>query len=76
MARRVTSALGIAFDANDSVTEYIDRLSSARQVYLAWRLDGEVHNGGLDQFSITLSAKTDQKLGRGSRVHRVHLHSL
>ena len=46
-----TSALEIAFDANDAVTEHIDRLSpEARLVYLVWCLDGEIHNGGFDQF--------------------------
>lgn len=45
------SALKIAFDANDAVTEHIDRLSpEARLVYLVWCLDGEIHNGGFDQF--------------------------
>lgn len=45
------SALETAFDANDAVTEHIDRLSSeARLVYLVWCLDGEIHNGGFDQF--------------------------
>jgi hypothetical protein len=46
-----TSALEIAFDVDDAVTEHIDRLSSeARLVYLVWCLDGEIHNGGFDQF--------------------------
>lgn len=46
-----TSALKIAYDADDAVTEHIDRLSpEARLVYLVWSLDGEVHNGGFDQF--------------------------
>jgi len=45
------SALKIAFDSNDAVTEHIDRLSpEARLVYLVWCLDGEIHNGGFDQF--------------------------
>lgn len=46
-----TSALEIVFDADDAVTEHIDRLSiEARLVYLVWCLDGEIHNGGFDQF--------------------------
>lgn len=46
-----TSALAAAFDANDAVTEHIERLSpEARLVYLVWCLDGEIHNGGFDQF--------------------------
>lgn len=47
----VTSCLEIAFDANNALTEHIDRLSSeARLVYLVWSLDGEIHNGGFHQF--------------------------
>lgn len=46
-----TSAMEIVFDADDAVTEHIDRLSTeARLVYLVWCLDGEIHNGGFDQF--------------------------
>lgn len=46
-----TSALDIVFDSNDAVTEHIDRLSAeARLVYLVWCLDGEIHNGGFNQF--------------------------
>ena len=45
------SALEIVFDVNDAVTEHIDRLSpEAKLVYLVWCLDGEIHNGGFDQF--------------------------
>jgi hypothetical protein len=46
-----TSALETVFDADDAVTEHIDRLSAeARLVYLVWCLDGEIHNVGFDQF--------------------------
>jgi ElaB/YqjD/DUF883 family membrane-anchored ribosome-binding protein len=46
-----TSAMKIVFDADDAVTEHIERLSvEARLVYLVWCLDGEIHNGGFDQF--------------------------
>lgn len=46
-----TSALEVVFDVNDGATEHIERLSlEARLVYLVWCLDGEIHNGGFDQF--------------------------
>jgi hypothetical protein len=46
-----TSASKIVFDTNDAETEHLDRLSpEARLVYLVWCLDGEIHNGGFDQF--------------------------
>lgn len=46
-----TSALETVFDDDDAETEHIDRLSpEARLVYLVWCLDGEIHNGGFDQF--------------------------
>lgn len=46
-----TSALETVFDADDAETEHIGRLSpEARLVYLVWCLDGEIHNGGFDQF--------------------------
>ena len=46
-----SSALKVAFDANNAATEHIDRLSpEARLVYLVCCLDGEIHNGGFCQF--------------------------
>ena len=45
-----SAALDSIFDKEDGVTEHINRLSEeARLVYLLWRLDGEIHNGGFDQ---------------------------
>lgn len=39
------------FDRGDDITEHIDRLSrESRLVYLLWCFDGEVHNGGFNQF--------------------------
>jgi hypothetical protein len=45
------AAFAIVFDDDDGNTEHLERLSDeARLVYLLWNLDGEVHNGGFDQF--------------------------
>jgi hypothetical protein len=47
------AAFGVVFDKHHPVTEHIDRLSpEARVVYLLWSFDGEIHNGGFDQFFI------------------------
>ncbi len=44
-------ALETVFDKNDSTNEYLNRLTpEARLVYQVWNLDGEIHNGGFDQF--------------------------
>lgn len=46
-----TAALNTVFDADDGMTEHIERLTAeARLVYLVWCFDGEIHNGGFDQF--------------------------
>jgi hypothetical protein len=41
----------IVFAGSDGNTEFLERISpEARMVYLLWCFDGEVHNGGFDQF--------------------------
>ena len=44
-------ALDTVFDKNDSSTEHLSRLTpEARLIYQVWNFDGEIHNGGFDQF--------------------------
>ncbi len=39
------------FDEDNDEEEYLDRIGKeARLVYLLWCFDGEIHNGGFDQF--------------------------
>ena len=43
--------MDIVFEGSDGNEEFIERISpEARFVYLLWSFDGEIHNGGFDQF--------------------------
>ncbi|MEM7347004.1 MAG: DMP19 family protein, partial [Chloroflexota bacterium] len=61
------ATLDLVFDEGDPGNEYIERLSSeARVVYLVWCIDGEIHNGGFNQFYFN-------SLGNYAKELEVHL---
>lgn len=68
----------LVFDKGDGNTEHLERLSpEARLVFVLWNFDGEIHNGGFDQFfSNSLGSQCEEILEHLEKVDAVNCHRM
>lgn len=68
----------IVWKDSDGFTEHLERLSpEARLVFVLWNFDGEIHNGGFDQFFFnSLGDQCEEILGYLDKVGAVNCHRM